>query len=128
MGNSVLIAKILGPYCIIVVIGVMCNLKFYQRIIGDFFKNAALLYLGGVMALLFGIVIVLFHNVWVADWPVIITIFGWGGLIKGIWLIVFPNTAGKLTQAYQKKSSLLVVHLIIVLVIGVLLTVKGYLT
>jgi len=106
----------------------MCNLKFYQRIIGDFFKNAALLYLGGVMALLFGIVIVLFHNVWVADWPVIITIFGWGGLIKGIWLIVFPNTAGKLTQAYQKKSSLLVVHLIIVLVIGVLLTVKGYLT
>jgi len=126
MENSVLIAKILGPYCVIVAIGLMFNLKFYLRMIEDFFKNAALIYLGGIMALIIGIVIVLFHNVWVAGWPIIITIFGWGGLIKGIWLIVFPNSVGKITQVYQKKPALLRIHMIIILVVGLLLSAKGY--
>jgi hypothetical protein len=126
MENSVLIAKILGPYCVIVAIGLMFNLKFYQRMIEDFFKNAALIYLGGIMALIIGIVIVLSHNVWVAGWPIIITIFGWGGLIKGIWLIVFPNSVGKITQLYQKKPALLRIHMIIILVIGLFLSAKGY--
>ena len=126
MATSILLAKILGPYLIIVAIGIMFNPKFYQKMIEDFFKNAALLYLGGVMALIIGMVIVLFHNVWVPSWPVIITIFGWGGLLKGIWLIVFPNSVGKLTQIYQRKPALLRVHMIVVLVIGLFLTAKGY--
>lgn len=126
MENSILLAKILGPYFVIVAIGLMLNPKFYQGMMEDFLKNSALLYLGGVLALIFGIVVVLFHNVWVAGWQVIITIFGWMGLIKGIWLIVFPNSTGKLTQFYQKKPALLKVHMLIVLVIGLLLTIKGY--
>ena len=126
MSISLLLAKIIGPYCIVVAIGIMLNPKFYQQMMDDFFKNSALLYLGGIMALVIGIVLVLFHNIWVAGWPVIITIFGWGGLIKGIWLIVFPNTVGKLVQAYQKKPALLKIHMAIVLVIGVLLTAQAY--
>jgi len=126
MGNSILIAKIMGPYMVIVGIGLLCNLKFYQRMMEDFLKNAALIYLGGVYALIIGLLIVLFHNVWVAGWQVLITIFGWIGLIKGIWLIVFPNSVGKLTQAYQQKQALLRVNLVIVLVVGLLLIAKGY--
>jgi hypothetical protein len=126
MDNSILLAKILGPYCMVVAIGLILNLKFYLKMIDDFFKNTALIYLGGIMALIIGIVIVLFHNVWVAAWPVIITIFGWGGLIKGIWLIVFPNSVGKITQVYQKKPALLKIHMIIVLIVGLLLTLRGY--
>ena len=126
MGTSIFLAKLLGPYMVIVAIGLMFNLRFYQRMIEDFFKNAALIYLGGIMALIIGIVLVLFHNVWVAGWPIIITIFGWGGLIKGIWLIVFPNSVGRITQVYQKKPALLRIHMIIILAIGLLLNVKGY--
>ena len=118
MENSMLIAKILGPYLAIVAIGIIFNLKAYQRMMEDFLKNAALIYLGGAMSLIFGIVIVLFHNVWVAGWPVIITIFGWMGLVKGVWLIVFPNSTGKLTHLYQKKPALLRVHMVIFLIIS----------
>ncbi len=126
MENSMLLARIIGPYMVIVAIGIMFNLKFYQRMIEDFLRNSALIYLGGVMALIIGLLIVLFHNVWVAGWAVLITIFGWMGLIKGAWLIIFPNAAGKLTQAYRQKTGLLVVHLIIILAIGVFLIIKGY--
>ncbi|MBA7509854.1 hypothetical protein ES705_01826 [subsurface metagenome] len=126
MENSIFLAKLLGPYCIIVAVGILFNLRTYQKVMGDFCKNSALIYLGGVMALFFGLLIVLFHNVWVANWVVIITIFGWLGFIKGAWLIILPNTVAKLTEAYQKNVALLVVHLVIILALGVFLTVMGY--
>ena len=126
MENSFLLARILGAYMVIVAIGFVFNPKFYQSITEDFFKNTALIYLGGVFALIIGLLIVLFHNVWVADWQVIITIFGWLGLIKGAWLIIFPNSIGKVTQIYQKKPALLRVHLIIMLLIGLFLIAKAF--
>ena len=126
MENSIFLAKILGPYCIIVGAGVLFNVKIYQKVMEDFCKNSALLYLGGIFALLFGLLILQFHNVWAANWTVIITIFGWGGLIKGAWLIIFPNSLTKLTEAYKKKTALLKVHLLVAIVLGIFLTVKGY--
>ena len=126
MENTMFLAKILGPYMVIVAIGIMLNLKYYQGMMEDFFKNKALIYLGGVLALIIGFLIVLSHNVWEASWVAIITIFGWGGLIKGVWLIVFPNSVGKLTKAYQRKPALLKIHLLVILALGVFLTIKGY--
>ena len=126
MESSIFLAKLLGPYCIIVAVGVLFNLKSYQKVMEDFFKNSALLYLGGVMALLFGFLIVLFHNLWAANWTVVITIFGWAGIIKGIWLIILPNSASKMTALYRKNTALLKIHLLIIIALGVFLTVMGY--
>ncbi len=123
---SVFLAKLLGPYCIIVAIGVLVNRKVYQRAMEDFFKNAALLYIGGILALLFGLLIVLTHNIWTANWAVLITIFGWSGIIKGVWIIIFPNTLVRLIEIYQKKPALLAVNLLLVLAIGAVLTFFGY--
>ncbi len=64
MENSIFLAKILGPYCIIIATGILFNLESYQKLIEDFCKHSALLYLGGILAFLFGFLIVLFHNVW----------------------------------------------------------------
>jgi len=123
---SVFLAKLLGPYCIIVAIGVLVNRKVYQRAMEDFFKNAALLYIGGILALLFGLLIVLTHNIWTANWAVLITIFGWSGINKGVWIIIFPNTLVRLIEIYQKKPALLAVNLLLVLAIGAVLTFFGY--
>ena len=126
MQSSIFLAKLLGPYCIIVAVGILFNRKIYQKLMEDFCKSTALIYMGGVLALFFGLLIVLFHNVWVGGWPVVITVFGWLGLIKGAWLIIFPNTVVRFTEAYQKNVVLLTVHLVIVFAIGAFLTIVGY--
>lgn len=126
MDSSLFIVRILGPYFLIVALGMLLNRGFFQKMMEDFCKNNALLFLSGLFALIFGIVIVMLHNLWVSDWRVIITIFGWGGLIKGIWLIVFPNTVPKFMQVYSRNKSLLVVHSLVALVLGVCLTFLGY--
>src|SRR5688572_14744603 len=93
--TSIFLAKLLGPYCLIVATGVLLNQQSYRKVMEDIIHNGALMYLGGVIALIFGIWIVLVHNVWVMDWPVIITLLGWIGLLKGVWIIVFPASLPK---------------------------------
>ncbi|MBU1913320.1 MAG: hypothetical protein KKB22_07300, partial [Candidatus Omnitrophica bacterium] len=71
-------------------------------------------------------VIILTHNVWAANWTVMITIIGWAGLIKGIWIIVFPNTVYKFMQVYQKNKSLQIIHPIVALILGTILSFFGF--
>lgn len=51
----------------------------------------AALYIG-VFTLPLGLLIVLTHNVWVADWALIVTIMGWGWTTKSSLYLVLPTT------------------------------------
>lgn len=126
METSVFIARIFGLCYLIIGAGFMFNRKAFKQVMDDFCKNAALVFYGGILALVIGVVIILTHNVWVANWTVIITIIGWLAFIKGIWIIVFPNTVSKFMQAYQKNENLLMIHSIAVLIFGAVLTFFGF--
>ncbi len=126
MENSLFLAKIIGPYCIIIALGILLNREFYQNVMRDFMRSAALVYIGGILSLIIGFLIVLTHNLWVRDLPVIITIIGWGAIVKGVWLIVFPNNLTKFTEAYLKNAGLLTAHMILIIVLGVALINYGY--
>jgi hypothetical protein len=45
----------------------------------------------GYLSLFLGLASVLLHNVWALNWHVLITIFGWLALIKGILVIAWPE-------------------------------------
>ncbi len=114
MENSIFIARVFGLCYLIIGVGFIFNRKAFQRVMEDFCKNAALLFFAALFALVIGVVIILTHNVWVANWTVMITIIGWAGLIKGIWMIVFPDTVPKFMKAYQENKNLLIVHSVVV--------------
>lgn len=126
MEMSILMARFLGPFFVVVGIGVLLNLKRYQKLIMDFFENTAVLYLGGVMAFAIGIVIVLFHNVWTLNWGIIITILGWVSLVKGIVLIVCPAVMVKMANVCHKNAAVLAIDAVVFLVIGAFLSLMGY--
>mgnify|MGYP000176752315 CR=1 FL=1 len=126
MEISVFLAKLIGTYMVIVAVGFLVNRNIYQRLIDDFSKSPALTYMGAVLAIITGLLIVMVHNVWVISWPVIITIFGWLGLIKGILLVVFPDSVIRLAYIYQRRPGLLTANLIIFLLLGIVLVFKGY--
>jgi len=126
MATSVFIARVFGLSYLILGAGFMINRKAFRQVMVDFCKNAALVFFTGLFALVIGVVIILTHNVWVANWTVLITLIGWGGLIKGIWMIVFPNTVSKFMESYQKNENLLVIHSIVALILGAILTFFGF--
>lgn len=67
----------------------------------------------GYITLLMGLVTVIMHNVWVADWRVVITILGWSTLIKGILKIGFPEQIHKQAQRFKKNQIISAVFLLI---------------
>ena len=71
----------------------------YQRIMDDVFKNTALLLLFGIFTMLVGLLIITYHNIWVVDWVVLITIVGWLSLIKGVCFIAFPKALENLAKS-----------------------------
>lgn len=69
----------------------------------------------GYITLIMGLVTVILHNVWVADWRVVITILGWSTVIKGIQKIGFPEHIRKQAQMFKKGQ---IVSAIILLGLG----------
>ncbi|MFC1674793.1 hypothetical protein ACFL1K_02750 [Candidatus Omnitrophota bacterium] len=126
MSNSVFIARIFGLCYLIIGAGFVLNRKAFVRVMEDFCKNAAMLFYGAILSLVIGIVIILTHNLWVADWRVIITIIGWLGLAKGIWMIAFPDSVSRFMEAYLKDKKLLAVHSMVALIFGAFLTFFGF--
>ncbi len=126
MAASLFIARIFGICYIVVGIGLLRNRKNFEKIVDDFCKNTTLVFYGGIMALVVGMSIILTHNFWIASWRVIITIIGWIALIKGIWIIVFPDTIPGFMEFYKKSKSLITAHSIAALAFGIILTFFGF--
>jgi hypothetical protein len=126
MNPSIVFAKILGPFLFLAASLILLNLKAYRKLIGEFVNNAPFVYLAGMFALTFGIVTLVFHSVWVMNWPVIITLLGWIAVLKGTYVIGFPGSLPRLALYYQHHPALLAFKLIINIVLGAVLMWGGY--
>ena len=125
MSTSLTLANILGPMLVIIAVGILLNINAYQEMIGEMQASSSLWYLGGLLALMFGLLIVQWHNVWVWQWPVVITVLGWAGLLKGILLLVFPKSIVRWAGLYQRNTLAMKVHAAFALLLGLFLTVMG---
>jgi len=127
MGTSILIARVLGPCFLAVATGIMLNLKFYQKMMEDYAKSPALIYLGGVASLVVGTLVLLAPAAWVIGWPLFIKVFlGLGGVIKGLWLIIFPKSVGPFLQRYSRQKNVLLAHAVLAFALGTAMTLWGY--
>jgi uncharacterized membrane protein len=126
MERSLLLARFIGPYIILIGIGLLLNRKTFRKIMEDFPKNHSLVFVTGLMTFVAGLSIVLFHNIWVLDWRLVITLFGWVALIKGAWLVLLPETLNKTTALYVANFKLVLIPWFIMLLVGFFLTLKGY--
>jgi len=126
MGSANFIAQIIGLLFCIDAVGVLVNTAFYRRIVEEFIESPALCYLGGILALFFGLFILNFNNAWTADWTVIITIIGWLSVVKGVLLIVFPKVYLNFSNWMRMGDAMMRYIGIIYLLLGLFLTFKGF--
>ncbi len=127
METSRLIAKFIGPVMIVAALSGLLNSKQIMVIFEDFIKSPALIFIAGVMTLVMGLALVIFHNRWVADWTVIITIFGWIGITGGILRMAFPMLAIETGKRMIGQQKMLAVIAILNAALGGFLTYQGYL-
>jgi len=92
MGDiSIFLAKFWGWYFIIFFLILSLNPKRIQQIFEDL-KDQKFVIITAFIAIIIGLLNVLFHNLWVNDWRLIITLIGWAALFEGLLLFIFPSS------------------------------------
>ncbi|MHC4680191.1 MAG: hypothetical protein ACYTEK_16005 [Planctomycetota bacterium] len=67
-------------------------------------EDRGFVFLSGWVLLALGLITIISHNVWAADWRVIITITGWASTFKGITRMGFPEATQKVTNSVLKNK------------------------
>jgi len=115
MDNSIFLAKFWGWYLIIFFFILSYNPKRIKQIFDDL-NDEKFLIISSFMAIIVGLLNILFHNIWTLDWKLIITLIGWTSLFIGLSLFIFPK---------QTISWLTIINIKLVQVIYVLLFFVG---
>ena len=127
MDSSIFLAKLMGPIFVIIGVGLFLNRERYLAVVDEVIMSKTLLYVFGGMALTGGLAILLTHNVWVWDWPVIITIVGWLMIVRGSLRIIIPQQVEDLARKMVAGwPEVLLISGVLVITIGAFLCWKGF--
>ena len=113
MDISIFLARFLGSFFLIFGLLFIITRQLGKTI--EMTENKAFVISTGYISLLLGLATVVLHNIWAADWRVVITILGWSTLIKGILKIGFPEFIHKQAQHFKAHQ---IIEAIILLALG----------
>src|SRR5262245_59895735 len=124
--TSIFLAKLLGPVIIAIGIGLLANADHYRRMAEEGLRSPVLIYVTGVLTMLGGLAVVLHHNVWAADWRVLITLLGWLATIGGAVRILLPQKSEPMGRWFLKHRHGMTIAAVVWLAIGAVLCFYGY--
>jgi hypothetical protein len=75
----------------------------FKKTMSDLLGNMMMITLSGAFMLVLGLLIVVDHNIWLSDWPVLITIIGWILLLQGLMRLFVPDAFIKMAKDMQGK-------------------------
>src|SRR6185295_20175609 len=96
---SLYLARAFGLFAVILTLAILTNTKRMEGIAEEISKTPALLCLIGIANLALGLLLILHHNIWQLHWSVIITLIGWGMLLKGILALFFSEHMARVIKA-----------------------------
>lgn len=113
-------AQLWGSFFLI--FGFLFLINRYLGKVIEMTEDRAFVIATGYVTLLMGLVTVILHNIWTADWRVAITVLGWSTLIKGIHKIGFPESIHRQAQRFKYGQD---ISAIVLLVFGAWLFWNG---
>jgi hypothetical protein len=123
MDLSIFVARVAAVAFIAIAASMFLGNFDYDKLFKELAHSRLSLYIGGLLSLIIGVALVMYHNIWVKDLQVMVTLLGWAALIKGIVLLAFPETITKskfFKREYKKIAPILVI------VLGLLFTYYGF--
>lgn len=122
MEISLLVSRILALTYLSAGIAAFCRKITFSQVVESFERSQGLAFVTGFISLVFGMILVTYHNIWIRNWTVIITIVGWLSLLKGIMLITSPQLIVLLKPCYKNTKT----WGIFMIILGVLFGYLGF--
>ncbi len=121
-----LLARIWGVILLTFFLGILCNRSKLKTFVRDIDSQYVAVVLGGIIALVFGVICAIFHSVWEKDWAISITLLGWACFAFGFLAVIYPQYIALLVKKISALPSLVISAVSIACVcLGALLIYKG---
>jgi hypothetical protein len=124
--TSELIAGYAGPLFMAVAAALLINRRTVADLVTGVLNGPEFIFFSGIFTLLAGLAIVRAHNIWSAEWTVLVTVLGWLCVIGGIVRIIWPERVTALRNSMMKSENAVTAWALVTLLLGAFLTAKGY--
>ncbi len=126
MQTSIFLARLLGPLLVLAAVALLTNPRMFRTVTQDVIGSVTSLFMLGSIEVVAGLAIVLTHNVWVADWRLLITLIGWLLLIRGAARILLTERFARFAGKAVSGGRLFQVAGVVLAVFGLVFCYFGY--
>lgn len=102
-------ARVLGPFFVIVPTTVAVRGSYMRTLFTEFLANPMWPWLFGAILLMFGLVIIAFHQYWRSPAAVIVSVLGWFLAIRGVLSLTVPRAYGAAGNAIYSSGATAVI-------------------
>ena len=125
--RTIFLSRLIGLFTILVSLSMFMHKQTMVETVETLVHNRPMLLILGMIALIGGLAMVLGHNVWSGGaLPIVVTLFGWSILIRGLLLLFLPSDAMVSLFEMVRFGELFYIFAVISLVLGIYLTYGGF--
>ncbi len=124
---TIYLGRLIGLFLLVASLSMFLDRDSVIEMTTALIDDRALLLIVGLIALGIGLAIVIGHNIWSGGlFPIVITIFGWSQLLRGLALLFLPAETQVAFFQVMRLEDFFYVYAGIPLVIGAYLTYAGF--
>ncbi len=123
---TLFLACVIGWYLVIMGVFLLTKSERVKTGAADILKQPGLKMVLAVFTLILGLLMVASHNLWIMDWPVVITLVCWIVLISGLIRLFMPHVVDNIGQSFIKNPKHFMISAIISILLGLFLVFKAH--
>ncbi|WP_133131213.1 hypothetical protein [Legionella yabuuchiae] len=126
MNITLFLAEVIGWYFVIISLFVLIRRRKMEAILLNIASQPSMIVIIGIVTVILGVLMVVSHNSWVMDWPVIITLISWLVLFGGLFRLFLPEWGVKVAHWWFNNQPYLIALTVVYLLIGLFLLYKAF--
>ncbi len=120
------LATVIGWYMVAFSLLILFKRQHVTSVMADIMAHRGQFFILAIITFISGLLVVVSHNLWVSDWPVSITIFGWVVLVGGLFRLFCSELALKIGQSFINEPMKVYTVAVALLIFGVYLLYHVY--
>ena len=128
MQISVFLAKLIGPVALLMGLVILLDPARVRTMAREAMQGEAFIFMSGIITLPMGLALVNAHNIWSADWRVLITLFGWLAVAAGIARLAFGGQLKTVGAAMIDNKLALAIPGMLMTLLGACLSYVAYMS
>ncbi len=126
MEVNLFLSKLIGLTCFFAGLGLLINHKNLAKGIMKYVKDEFQMFFWGMMTFVIGFVILFNHCLWETPSEIIVTLFGWLAVIKGVLLMLLPNKIWVSLAKSVNTTTWSIIKGLVVVLVGLYLASVGF--